>query len=162
MGVASPEPSSEEFGVDIRDDVLYRLRQLPVFVMGSSMGGMIGMYIGLRLQSNERLCSKFRGAILGCPSLAVDLPPPAVQALLRAVVVPLFKHWEMPPAVSSSSKPRLSWSYDLSVRKLKDIAETEVRDCSKKLPGVGLGWHLLCVGALRAHSQPCTRASRRT
>jgi len=140
MGVGKQAPSPESFNVDLPQDVYSRLQQLPLFVHGNSMGGMIGMYMGLRLQENKRLKGLFRGAVLGYPALSVSLPPPAVQALLRHLVVPLLKHQRMPPAVSSSSKPRASWSFDLSVAEQLDICEMDTRDCAEKLPGVGLGW----------------------
>lgn len=140
MGVSAPIPDAQDFGAGISHEALLHSRSLPIFVSGNSMGGMIAMYVGLALQTNVHLQSKFRGAILGYPALAVPLPSPAVQAVLRNVVVPLFKSHQMPKAVSSSSEVRLGWGYDLSDPKLREIAAMDIRDCGYKFPGQGLGW----------------------
>ncbi len=140
MGVADPQPSAAEFDAGISAKVLAQVRRLPIFAIGTSMGGMIGMYMGLRLQNNENLRTKFKGVVMGCPALGVDLPPKAIQFLLRNLVVPLFKTSEMPAAVSSSSKAKPSWSFDLGVPSQKTIVEMEIRDCASRFPGKGLGW----------------------
>lgn len=141
LGVAEPRPSPAEFCAGVPDEVLARIRSLPVFVNGMSMGGMIGMYLGLRLQENERLRDRFSGACLTCPSLVVDLPPKAVQWFLLTLVVPLFRTCAMPAAVSSSSKSKLSWAFDLSDPRQRHMAEMEIHDCAVRFPGRALGHH---------------------
>jgi len=141
MGVAEDPPEKEDFNAGVSDEVLKNLRRLPFFVVGTSLGGMISMYVGHRLDGNERLQGRFRGAVLGCPALLVDLPPKAVQVLLRNLVVPLFKTSAMPTFISKSSKGQLGSSFNLSDPTQKEMAEMEIRDCAKRLPGVGLGWH---------------------
>eukprot|EP00930_Biecheleria_cincta_P024296 TRINITY_DN17397_c0_g2_i3.p1 TRINITY_DN17397_c0_g2~~TRINITY_DN17397_c0_g2_i3.p1 ORF type:complete len:358 (+),score=66.58 TRINITY_DN17397_c0_g2_i3:101-1174(+) len=140
FGVAEPSPDEEDFNAGVSAQVLGHIRSLPIFVTGQSMGGMIGMYAGLRLQSNDKLQARFRGAVLGCPSLAVDLPAAPVRFLLRNIVVPLFKSHEMPPWVSSSSKSMSSWSYDLANPTMRQQAEMDIRDCAARFPGQALGW----------------------
>jgi len=140
MGTADPPPTSAEFNPGVSGHTLSRLRQLPIFVTGTSLGGMIGMYVSQRLQNNPCLEQKFKGAVFCCPALVVDLPPQPVQILLRNVVVPLFRTRQMPSAVSSSSKSVASWAFDLSDPKQKEIAEMEIRDCAFRYPDHALGW----------------------
>lgn len=140
FGVAEPAPDEEDFNAGVSAQVLAHIRSLPIFVTGQSMGGMICMYVGLRLQNNEKLQSKFCGAVLGSPSLAVDLPAAPVRFLLRNIVVPLFKSHEMPPWISSSSKSMPSWSYDLANPTMRQQAEMDIRDCADRFPGEALGW----------------------
>jgi len=140
MGVANPMPGPDEFNPGIPGDVLLQARSLPIFMHGNSMGGMIGMYVGLRLQANRRLNDKFRGAILGYPALAVELPPFAVQAFLRHVVVPMFRRREMPAVVARSSHFPTCRAYNLNVPEQKIVAATEVRDSWNRLPEHGLSW----------------------
>merc|ERR1719183_1702543 len=103
--------------------------------------GMMSMSVGLRLQRNQQLQHKFRGAVMGCPSLVVDLPSKPVQSLLRNLVVPLFKYRQMPAFLSSSSNSAMSWSVDLSDAKQREYAEMVMRDCVGRFPGQALGWH---------------------
>eukprot|EP00931_Biecheleriopsis_adriatica_P119321 TRINITY_DN94558_c0_g1_i1.p1 TRINITY_DN94558_c0_g1~~TRINITY_DN94558_c0_g1_i1.p1 ORF type:complete len:371 (-),score=88.59 TRINITY_DN94558_c0_g1_i1:14-1126(-) len=141
MGVTDESVASDDFNAGICPEALQNIRRLPLFVSGMSMGGMISMYVGLRLQRSEKLYSRFRGAVLGCPALLVDLPPQAVQFLLRNLVVPLFKTQPMPPVVSAAQgKGRFSASFDLRDPKQREIAEMEMRDCAHRFPDKGLGW----------------------
>jgi len=132
------EPGTFDAGVP--QDVLQAVRSVPLFCLGFSMGGMIATYVGLHLQENPRIKSLFRGVALVSPAIAVSLPPPTVQMILRNLVVPLFKTCEMPTVVSSSSKPKHSWSYDMNDPKQLQIAENDIRDCASRFPTVGLGW----------------------
>eukprot|EP00928_Gymnodinium_smaydae_P036038 TRINITY_DN25248_c0_g1_i1.p1 TRINITY_DN25248_c0_g1~~TRINITY_DN25248_c0_g1_i1.p1 ORF type:complete len:378 (+),score=38.65 TRINITY_DN25248_c0_g1_i1:27-1136(+) len=140
MGTADALLCDDRFKSGVHPQVLAHLQRLPLFVQGNSMGGMIGMYLGLRLQDNEGLCDRFKGAVLGCPALAVDLPSHSVQVVLRNVVVPLFKSHEMPAFLSSSSKSLSSWSYDLNDQMMREQAEMDIRDCAARFPDAGLGW----------------------
>lgn len=141
MGVSKAASDDAEIHIDISAKALAHIRKLPVVITGVSMGGMIGMHIGLRLQRSATLSNRFKGGVFGCPALVVDLPPKPVQCLLRAFVVPLCSTREMPPVVSSSSKSRASDSYDLMDPKQRMAAEMDMRDCATRFPGHGLSWH---------------------
>lgn len=140
MGVSDPKPNADTFDADISEYALARVRCLPIFVLGASMGGMIGMYMGLRLQRHERLCDNFRGVVMSAPALAVSLPSKTIRHLLRNLVVPCFKTWQMPTAFSSSSRVKTSWSVNLSDPEQKKMAEITFRDNALRFPGTGLGW----------------------
>lgn len=133
-------PGEEEFNAGVPPEVLQRLRQLPLFLHGLSMGGMICLHLGLRLQRHPRIQRIFRGVVFGSPALEVPMPPEAVSCLLRNFVVPCFSRYSMPAFLSSSSKVQYSHSYLLSDPKQKMFAEMEMRDDPERFPGVGLGW----------------------
>mmetsp|Transcript_81003 Transcript_81003/g.249968 ORF Transcript_81003/g.249968 Transcript_81003/m.249968 type:complete len:375 (-) Transcript_81003:414-1538(-) len=140
LGAAQPAPSRRDFCAGVSDQVLARLRRLPVFVVGVSMGGLVAMHVGLRMQQRKALCQRLQGVVLCCPALAVDLPPQPVQILLRNLVVPLCPMGIMPSCVSSSSKGKSSSLLDLTDPRQREIAEMDIRDCAGRFPGVGLGW----------------------
>eukprot|EP00930_Biecheleria_cincta_P081650 TRINITY_DN7087_c0_g1_i2.p1 TRINITY_DN7087_c0_g1~~TRINITY_DN7087_c0_g1_i2.p1 ORF type:complete len:138 (+),score=32.86 TRINITY_DN7087_c0_g1_i2:264-677(+) len=47
----------------------------------------------------------------------------------------------MPAIVAASGKSSMSASFRLSSPRQRQIAEMELRDCSQRLPGVGLGYN---------------------
>lgn len=134
----SIEPGT--FDVGVPHDALQVIRTVPLFLCGFSMGGMIATYLALYLQENPRIKSQLRGITLISPAISVPLPPRTVQAVLRNLVVPLFKTCEMPTVLSSSSKPRPTWSFNMNDPKQLHIAEMDIRDCGYRFPKVGLGW----------------------
>mmetsp|Transcript_30573 Transcript_30573/g.59986 ORF Transcript_30573/g.59986 Transcript_30573/m.59986 type:complete len:370 (-) Transcript_30573:255-1364(-) len=130
------EPGTFDAGVPL--DVLRAVRSVPLFLSGMSMGGMIAVYLALYLQEYSRV--KLEGVALISPAISVPMPPQTVQMVLRNLVVPLFKNCEMPTVLSSSSKPKHSWSFDLNDPRQRQIAEFDIRDCAFRFPDVGLGW----------------------
>lgn len=132
--------SSEVFVAGVPDHELQLVREAPLFCLGPSMGGMIAMFMALRIQRNELLQSWLKGAVLVCPALAPQMPPKCVQCLLRMCVAPVARYNEMPASVSKSSFMRQSWAFDLADPRQREIAEMELRDCNSRFPNLGLGW----------------------
>jgi len=140
-GVSASPARPEDFHSGVCPEVLNRVRQLPLFLHGQSLGGMICLGVGLRLQRSQKLEKGiFRGALLAAPALQVPLPPQAVISFLKWCVVPCCSRQPMPEAVSSSSKVHLGANFDLSDPKQKYMAEMEVVDCAHRFPKKGLGW----------------------
>ncbi|CAJ1383218.1 unnamed protein product, partial [Effrenium voratum] len=139
FNVGGERPESD-FNAGVPPEVLMQLRRLPLFIHGLSLGGMIGTFVGLRLQQHQHLRKIFRGAVLGAPALQVPLPPQAVVSFLRTCVVPCWGQYQMPACVSSSSKVDYTHSYVLSDAKQRTMAEMEMRDDAVRFPGLGLGW----------------------
>lgn len=110
------------------------LWRVPFFLLGNSMGGLLAMYVSLRLTSTSWR-KRHHGTILVAPALAVDLPSRAVVLLLQTMVVPIMGKRLMPEGVSKSSKPKP----ELIIRNPEDRAAHELDDWHR-FPGVGLAW----------------------
>lgn len=126
----------DESDLGLSDSILKLMRSKPYFFLGESMGGMLAMYVSIRLHQDSGVCTeRHEGTILIAPSLAVSIPSPPVVALLQTVVVPLAREQLMPESVSKASRPQpeLQW---------RDPEEAHLRELDdwNRFPGVGLSW----------------------
>mmetsp|Transcript_27185 Transcript_27185/g.78120 ORF Transcript_27185/g.78120 Transcript_27185/m.78120 type:complete len:379 (+) Transcript_27185:43-1179(+) len=104
-GEASAAEKRRNLGIDAAQ--LAAMHRGRFAVLGESMGGALALLTALRIQNgglDETATSKFGGALVCAPALAVSLPPPVVQALLRNLVVPLVPSSPMPSFVSKNSQ----------------------------------------------------------
>jgi len=103
LGANSDDELDAALGVP--EAVLRQVRQKPYFVMGESMGGMIAALMSKQISGGKsnNLAGGFKGAVLLCPALVVDLPPAFVRWLLQNTVVKQYPHRCMPDFLSSSA-----------------------------------------------------------
>lgn len=134
------ESNPKDVNFDLGSEALARIRKLPAFVIGESMGGMMSMYLALRMQKSALLAKKLHGVVLFCPALSVSLPPKLVRYVLRGLVVPLFKLREMPQGMSSSTQAPKSCIFNMDDPRQLEIVEQQERDCASRFPGIGCGW----------------------
>lgn len=70
-------------------------QKVPIFLMGMSYGGTLTIEASRSIQNDPQKVGPkiFAGALLYCPAVIGDLPPPAVYYTLRYVLAPLCPKW---------------------------------------------------------------------
>ena len=96
-----------------------RLAQVPLFVIGQSMGGALALQLGLRLQQQQQqqqqadaasaAVRNYCGAVLCCPALVAALPPAPIFYFLSYVIAPLFRKTRMPAALDATTELSDIW-----------------------------------------------------
>lgn len=104
----------ERLGLSL--EVRKRLKDVPLIVMGQSMGGSIATLLGLRLQEGYPSLNNFCGCILLCPALVATLPPAPVYYLLSKVVAPQFPKTRMPRIVDATCVYESVWIHDEDIK----------------------------------------------
>mmetsp|Transcript_14296 Transcript_14296/g.42551 ORF Transcript_14296/g.42551 Transcript_14296/m.42551 type:complete len:416 (-) Transcript_14296:63-1310(-) len=140
-GCAQDDKAEVALGVD--SAVLAALRGKPFFVVGESMGGMIAAFLAQQVAkgTSRELAGGFRGALLLCPSLVVDLPPPPVLWFLRSCVVPAVPHWTMPNSLSSSAATKPYDIFDDAVEQdMITLDNYHMPECGWPGTPGALGW----------------------
>eukprot|EP00752_Nemacystus_decipiens_P009718 g8678.t1 len=85
-----------------------RLREVPIFIAGESLGGALSILLGLSLQeSNHPLLPRFKGQVLVAPAIKGNPPPAMLVAALRHFVVPLVPRWQIPSCLESVNRPEM-------------------------------------------------------
>eukprot|EP00903_Cladosiphon_okamuranus_P014574 g13516.t1 len=85
-----------------------RLREVPIFIAGESLGGALSILLGLSLQeSNHPLLPRFKGEVLVAPAIKGNPPPSMLVAALRHFVVPLVPKWQIPSCLESVNRPEM-------------------------------------------------------
>ncbi|CAM9233043.1 unnamed protein product [Hapterophycus canaliculatus] len=83
-----------------------RLREVPIFIAGESLGGALSILLGLSLyETNHPLLPRFKGEVLLAPAIKGNPPPPMLVAALRHFVVPLVPRWQIPSCLESVNRP---------------------------------------------------------
>ncbi|CAN0278443.1 unnamed protein product, partial [Laminaria digitata] len=79
-----------------------RLREIPIFISGESLGGALSILLGLSLHDSKHpLLPRFKGEILIAPAIKGNPPSAMVVAALRRLVVPLIPKWQIPSCLES-------------------------------------------------------------
>ncbi|CAM9130735.1 unnamed protein product [Discosporangium mesarthrocarpum] len=74
-----------------------KLRQVPFFLTGESLGGGLSLLVGLSMQEQDHpLLPRFRGEVLLAPAIKGNPPHPAVVGFLRLCIAPLVPRWQIP------------------------------------------------------------------
>eukprot|EP00903_Cladosiphon_okamuranus_P009022 g8629.t1 len=124
--------SSSEGKFALSEGQLERLKTVPIFIAGESLGGGLALYAGLTIYDRQHpLLPRFKGACLTCPAIQGNPPPKPVVFLLRYLVAPLIPRWQIPNVLESVKNPMKVWKTELA----RGIAEQD--EWGK--PG-GLGW----------------------
>lgn len=86
---------------------------VPLFILGQSMGGSTSLMVGDALQKSlenpnadkqlRSVAANFCGCILLCPALQMKVPSPVVVNILNYVIVPLFGQASIPEFIQPSN-----------------------------------------------------------
>jgi alpha-beta hydrolase superfamily lysophospholipase len=96
---------SVQGNMDIDEDTLSFIRELPFFIMSSSLGGAITTFLSMRIAH----WSQFKGMILLSPALSIPTPHWIVVSILRNTVAKLIPEGELPAFLTETGTVSLSW-----------------------------------------------------
>eukprot|EP00903_Cladosiphon_okamuranus_P009021 g8628.t1 len=124
--------SSSEGKFALSKGQLERLKTVPIFIAGESLGGGLALYVGLTLYDRQHtLLPRFKGVCLTAPAIQGNPPPKPLVFLLRYLVAPLIPRRQIPNVLESVKNPMKVWKTELA----RGIAEQD--EWGK--PG-GLSW----------------------
>lgn len=114
MGGVGRDATAAEKNLGATPAMLTRVRGRPYFIMGESMGGLFALAMSFQVVEREpprpedetptkAMGGGFRGAVLVCPALKLELPPAPVTWLLRNVVAASWPRRTVPAFLSSTA-----------------------------------------------------------
>ncbi|CAM9249183.1 unnamed protein product [Laminaria digitata] len=103
------EPSKGK--LELSASQLGRLKTVPFFLTGESLGGGMTLMMGLTIQDRQQhpFLPRFKGVGLIAPAIQGNPPPAPVVAALRYFVAPLIPRTQIPDALESVQLPEKVW-----------------------------------------------------
>jgi len=87
----------DQTGMKLKSEDFAALRKpdVPIFLHGPSLGGLVNLYGSIRIQNMPNLSTtkpwnRYKGTIFYCPCFAADRPPDIVCSILKNFVIPIL------------------------------------------------------------------------
>lgn len=125
------------YNLGVCDEILIAAQHVRFGLVGESMGGALALLLANQIVQGGLRSSRensFKGTVALSPALAVSLPSPWMQAVLRNTVVPMMPSSAMPQWVSSGAQADISDSI-----RDEQIAAFAIQDDWGEAKGA-LGW----------------------
>ncbi|CAN0057683.1 unnamed protein product [Scytosiphon promiscuus] len=109
----------EKCNLGLAADVRERMRTLPFFFGGQSLGGGLSLMMAMELRKDATkadVAARFVGVMVNCPAIIANPPKEPVLSILKYVIAPMFPARQIPKAMETVSVPELVWTSPEHVR----------------------------------------------